>query len=117
VLKPMHNGHDGAWPSKGLDVNEAFSGQQAVGVAATINHSVTTVASVRIECLTLVLERLAGSRIPDARGVIPGSSDDSGAIWAEVGRADRTLVSERLTDGLAESRIPDTRGGERASFT
>ena len=47
LLKPMHNGHDGARPSKGLDVNEVFSGQQTVGGAAIINHSVTSVTSMR----------------------------------------------------------------------
>jgi hypothetical protein len=33
--------------SRGLDVNEVFSGQQAVGGAAIINHSVASVPSVR----------------------------------------------------------------------
>jgi hypothetical protein len=47
--------------------------------------------------------------IPDAHREIEGNSDDATSVGTEIGGRDNIAVIERLTDGLARARIPDTR--------
>ncbi len=55
-------------------------------------------------------ELRAAARIPDARGVVERSSDDTGAVGRVAGGIDAVVMARQHRELRAGVRIPDARG-------